>query len=569
MFQPQYYFYITILLALVTILTSNIYFKLALGWFTLSYLAVSLAYVLNNPNIFRKRSDGSVPFYIRWVFHPFLWTTQLYNSWQRSRDSAPALQQIDQGLYLARRLFPSDIHHLKSENIGAILDVTAEFTSLNWVSHQQDVDYLNIPVLDHSIPSNVQIYKALNWIHTHRKNGRSVMIHCALGRGRSVFVMAAYLLSQNPTASPDDIMQKIRAIRQTARLNKRQFKALKRAYKNALLTVQNSAWLIANPVAGKRQWEEEKDFILGYLSGYYDVTVKTTSPQKNGTFYAQQARQAAPDIVIACGGDGTVAEVASALVDSNIKLGIIPFGTANSLSQVLCGVLSKVAPVESACINLVEGCEQKIDTAQCNGEMMLLMAGVGFEQQMIEKADREKKNTSGQLAYLQGLKEAISQNETHEFRVSLDDGEAFVIRTPSLTIANAAPITTLLAQGKGVPNIMDGMLDLTWLDPDRFQILNLAELALLGLGDANADNSSESKTNPDSGISHRAARKVSVDISQVGRYVVDGEEREADRLDIQVKPQSLNVVVPESALKPELSADPEARHTAEKTSVSH
>lgn len=567
MFQPQYYFYITVVLALLTTLTSNVYFKLALAWFTLSYLAVSLAYLLNNPTIFRKRSDGSVPVYIRWVFHPFLWTTQLYNSWQRSRDTVPALQKIDEGLYLARRLFPSDVHHLKSENIAAILDVTAEFTSLNWVSSQQHVDYLNIPVLDHSTPSNVQIYKALNWIHTHRKTGRSVMIHCALGRGRSVFVMAAYLLSQNPNSSPDDVMEKIRAIRQTARLNKRQFKALKRAHKNGLLTVRNTAWLIANPVAGKRQWEAEKAFILRYLSAYYDVTVKITSPENNGTVYAKEAVNASPDLVIACGGDGTVAEVASALVGSDIKLGIIPFGTANALSHVLCGVLSKVAPVETACINLVEGCEQKIDTAECNGELMLLMVGVGFEQQMIEKADREKKNTSGQLAYLQGLREAISQNDVHEFQVSLDDEETFMIKTPSLTIANAAPITTLLAQGRGMPNIMDGELDLTWLDPHRFQLLNLAELALLGLGDANADNGSEHDEEArESGVFHRAARQVTVDISQVGRYVIDGEEREADTINIKVNPNSLNVVVPESALNNALkenSGTKEAQKTAQ------
>ena len=555
-FQPRYYFYLTVVLALMATFTSNVYFKLALGWFALSYFAVSLAYLLNNPTIFRKRSDGTVPFYIRWIFLPFLWVTQLYNTWQRRHDSVPALQKIDEGLYLARRLFPSDIHDLKSENIGAILDVTAEFTSLNWTSTQQNVDYLNVPILDHSFPSNIQIYKALNWIHTHRKTGRSVVIHCALGRGRSVFMMAAYMLSQNAKATPDEVMQKIHAIRQTARLNKRQFKALKRVYENALLTVRNTAWLIANPVAGKRQWDDEKAYILRYLAPYYDVTVTMTSPDENGTACAKKALKASPDLVIACGGDGTVTEVATALIGTDIKLGIIPFGTANSLSHVLFGSSSKIAPIETACINLIEGCEQKIDTAQCNDETMLLMIGVGFEQQMIEKADREKKNSSGQIAYLQGLRDAISQNEVYEFSVTLDDDVAFVVKTPSLTVANAAPITTLLAQGSGIPNITDGELDLTWLDPDRIQVLNLAELALLGLGSDHRENMSDGTTNnTTSGIFHRSARKVRVDISSVGRYVIDGEVREADTLDIMLKPKSLNVIVPESALNNALEED--------------
>ena len=549
MFKPNYYLLITAVFILFVIITSNVYFQLAWAWFALSFFTVSLAYLLNKPTIFRKRSDGTVPVYVRWVFMPFLWSTQLYNSWARSNDPVPALQEIDKGLYLARRLFPSDIHDIKNANISAVLDVTAEFSSLNWVAFQANIDYLNIPILDHSVPSDTQIHRALNWIHTHRKTGRSVVVHCALGRGRSVFMMAAYLLSQNPKSSPSDIMDKIREIRQTARLNKRQFKYLKRALDNKLLVVHNSAWLIANPVSGSRQWEEQQDVILRYLSAYFNVTVKTTTPEMNGTDLAKEAVKASPDMIIACGGDGTVTEVAAAMVGTHIKLGIIPFGTANALSHVLCGTLSKVASLETICLNLIDGCEQRIDTATCNGELMLLLAGVGFEQQMIEKADREKKNTSGQLAYLQGLWEAVGQNKVHEFTVQLNDEAPFTIKTPSLTIANAAPVTTLLAQGKGVPNIMDGELDLTWLDPERMQILNLAELAMLGMGDRNEDSDlPEDNNGPEgnNGIFHRSAQRVTVDISQVGHYVIDGETREAETLEVIVKPKSLSVIVPES-----------------------
>ena len=545
MFNPNYYLLVTAFFVFLSVMTSAVYFKLAWAWFALSFFTVSLAYLLNKPTIFRKRSNGTVPIYIRWVFMPFLWSTQLYNSWARSTDTVPALQKIDEGLYLARRLFPSDIHDIKNENISAVLDVTAEFSSMNWIAFQADIDYLNIPILDHSVPSDTQIQRALNWIHTHRKTGRSVVVHCALGRGRSVFMMAAYLLSQNPTSSPAEVMNKVRAIRQTARLNKRQFKHLTQALDDKRLVVRNTAWLIANPVSGRRQWEEDQETILRYLSAYFDITVKTTTPEINGTVLAKEAVKTSPDMVIACGGDGTITEVAAALVGTHIKLGIIPFGTANALSHVLCGTLSKVASLETMCLNLIDGCEQRIDTATCNGELMLLLAAVGFEQQMIEKADRSKKNTSGQLAYLQGLWEAISQNEVHEFTVQLNDDEPFTIKTPSLTIANAAPITTLLAQGKGVPNIMDGKLDLTWLDPERMQILNLAELALLGMGDRNEDSDTPEGNN---GVFHRTAQRVTGDISQVGHYVVDGEERQADKLEVVVKPQSLSVVVPESAL---------------------
>ena len=98
---------------------------------------------------------------------------------------------------------------------------------------------------------------------------------------------------------------------------------------------------------------------------------------------------------------------------------------------------------------------------------------------------------------------------------------------------------------------MDGALDLTWLDPERMQILNLAELAMLGLGDQNENSDlPEDNNNPEgnNGIFHRSAQRVTVDISQVGHYVVDGEVREAKTLEVVVRPKSLSVIVPESTL---------------------
>ena len=103
-----------------------------------------------------------------------------------------------------------------------MLDVTAEFDSLNWTLLGEDIDYLNVPILDHSVPTEIQVKRALNWIHTHRKDGRSVVVHCALGRGRSVFMLVAYLLSQHPDKTPAAIIKHIKGIRPSAHLNKRQ-----------------------------------------------------------------------------------------------------------------------------------------------------------------------------------------------------------------------------------------------------------------------------------------------------------------------------------------------------------
>jgi diacylglycerol kinase (ATP) len=94
--------------------------------------AVATAYVFQRPDIFRKKQDGSIPFYIRWLFIPFLCGVQLYNTWARKNDSVPAIQKIDNNLFLASRLFLSEMPELHQHGIKAILDVTAEFDGLDW-----------------------------------------------------------------------------------------------------------------------------------------------------------------------------------------------------------------------------------------------------------------------------------------------------------------------------------------------------------------------------------------------------------------------------------------------------
>ena len=116
---------------------------------------------------------------------------------------------------------------LRDEQITAVLDVTAEFAALDELSQSDDISYLNIPVLDHASPSRTQLQQAVNWLQRQRADGRKVLVHCALGRGRSVLVLAAFLLSRHNSRSAEKAVALIRQVRHTARLNKHQLAALR------------------------------------------------------------------------------------------------------------------------------------------------------------------------------------------------------------------------------------------------------------------------------------------------------------------------------------------------------
>jgi len=187
-------------------------------------------------------------------------------------------------------------------------------------------------------------------------------------------------------------------------------------------------------------------------------------------------------------------------------------------------------------MNIIQGRTKCIDTAQCNDRLMLLLTGVGFEQKMIESADREFKYKYGQFAYLKSFWQAIGQSEPLNITLSVDDNPPQEIVTSSMVIANAAPITTILAQGKGEPDLTDGLLDITWIDYSETMgenMVSMVELAFAGL----------SQATPDYSVHHTLAKKVQLKPEPASKYVIDGEVFDAEPLNITIKPQSLNVIV--------------------------
>lgn len=532
-----YYLILSLLLAGFCFFTSQLWLQIIVGWTALSLFVVSSAYWFNSASIFRKRTDGSLPWYSRWLFIPFFLGVRSYNALARHYDKVPAVQRISGDLYLGARLTERDIPQLTNDGVAAILDVTAEFAALDWATRDEDIQYLNIPVLDHAVPSEAQLKQAVRWMHAQQAQQRKILVHCALGRGRSVLVMAAFLLSRHTDRSAERAVSLIKRVRQTARLNKTQLKALRTFARQYDDTLQTKAWLIANPVSGGGKWRAAQADIIELLSPFMQLTVKTTSQTLTATKLAAAARADGANLVIACGGDGTVGAVAAELVGTSVRLGIIPLGTTNALSHALWGISAKLLPVRSACINIIEGHSQPIDTARCNGQSMLLLAGVGFEQQMIAAADRQRKNELGQLAYLDGLWRALQSNKLQQLWVKFDDGAEQLISTSSLVVANAAPLTTLLAQGMGAPDAADGQLDVTWLASDDTEgpaISSMLELMYAGI----------TQMPLHANIQHRWARRVRIRANEALHYVIDGELASSTSLDIEILPASLFVMLP-------------------------
>ena len=93
---------------------------------------------------------------------------------------------------------------------------------------------------------------------------------------------------------------------------------------------------IVNPIAGKGKAIISEQYLSKYFrKREFSIAVKYTEYKGHAKLLTEQSIVQKVDIIVACGGDGTINEIASCLVLTNIALGIIPIGSGNGLARNL------------------------------------------------------------------------------------------------------------------------------------------------------------------------------------------------------------------------------------------
>jgi hypothetical protein len=87
-----------------------------------------------------------------------------------------------------------DYDALIANGITAVLDVRAEGTADVPFYDAHGIAHLRFHVPDIGVPDKEQLTEAMDWIDAQLADGRTILVHCAKGRGRSATVLAAYLM---------------------------------------------------------------------------------------------------------------------------------------------------------------------------------------------------------------------------------------------------------------------------------------------------------------------------------------------------------------------------------------
>jgi diacylglycerol kinase (ATP) len=157
--------------------------------------------------------------------------------------------------------------------------------------------------------------------------------------------------------------------------------------KSSPTTPKKRIRFIVNPFSGISKKGKLSNQIKEHLDhDLFDYEIKNTQAAGHGTELAREAIKQNLDMVIAVGGDGSVNEVAAALIDSDTILGIIPAGSGNGFARHL-GLSTKAV---NAIQQLNHGKKIRIDTVKMNGRPFVNLAGLGFDGWVSYKLKKSK-----------------------------------------------------------------------------------------------------------------------------------------------------------------------------------
>lgn len=155
----------------------------------------------------------------------------------------------------------------------------------------------------------------------------------------------------------------------------------------------------------------------------------------HATVLAREAQSKGYTKVCVVGGDGTLAEAATGLLGCEIPLAIIPRGTGDQVALNLKIPRAFEAAVETA----VNGNATAIDLGNVDGRAFALVAGAGFDAEVMKTATRDMKERWGFAAYIySGLKHALAMQPAR-FCIKADDQE-LEISAVSVMIANVGAL---------------------------------------------------------------------------------------------------------------------------------
>lgn len=301
--------------------------------------------------------------------------------------------------------------------------------------------------------------------------------------------------------------------------------------------VETRIFLVLNPMAGSCTASDVRQALERHFAeGRQVFEVYETTGEENVAEIVRAALDQGFNLIVAAGGDGTVSEVAEALVHTGIPLGILPVGTANVLAHELAIPLD----LEGACA-LIAGDHalSDLDAMQVGDKYYVLQIGIGIDSLMIRDTERTAKRRFGRAAYLWTAFTRLVGYQPRRFTL-LADGRRMRPRAAQVLIANGGVLG--MPPFRWGPHIRpnDGRIDLCIVSArTMMDYLGLVWHMMLG------------QQHRDRNVRYVGAeRSVVVSADRPLPVQADGEIIGQTPVQVHVVPDAVRVIVPPSGATP-------------------
>tara|TARA_B110000967_G_scaffold93058_1_gene95649 strand:- start:2800 stop:3663 length:864 start_codon:yes stop_codon:yes gene_type:complete len=286
-----------------------------------------------------------------------------------------------------------------------------------------------------------------------------------------------------------------------------------------------------NPISGKGKNSLDPAMVLRVFNPKtFKVEITETLKPSHAIELSLESIKKGVDIIVACGGDGTINEVAGCLIGTSVKLGIIKFGSGNGLATTL----NIPKNSEDALRVIKQGITTKIDAGEINNHYFFSNSGIGFDANVINNYSNTKKR---QLAsYLKAsLSTFFSKPPPLSIEIAINS-ELFSLKPFMVFVSNSNEMGYDISLTPKA-SIQDGMLDVIIVETlNKLEIIYFAFLLLI------------KKPQKFKKAHYFLTKNIEITNLLNGSVLtqIDGESRQIDSntLKISIKKEALSVIIP-------------------------
>lgn len=214
---------------------------------------------------------------------------------------------------------------------------------------------------------------------------------------------------------------------------------------------------IMNPVSGQKRAAKLLPEIIGLFNkADYAVTVFITAARGDATRFAAE-HGGGKDIVVCCGGDGTLNETITGLLDAglDIPIGYIPAGSTNDFASSL----KLSGNILQAAQDIVEGTPVTFDVGRFGSRYFSYVASFGAFTKSSYATPQSVKNALGHTAYVLGGISELSQIRKEHIRMEVGDE---IIEDEFLfgAVCNSTSVGGILQLDPKLVDMSDGLFEI-------------------------------------------------------------------------------------------------------------